>query len=311
MLVWLSSHAHFQRKETCTPAHDQLIDGPSATRPRCRLSRKPWFLNRLAGHHVECEWTVSRSVLNEDTTLLGVFRVQPLVAWDGPLTRWDVEAELLWEYFGRHSDSFAARILDGVWLDSPLETLCAVGRQGSVSIAPCTHPFWPFVGDPAGLAGRACCNLQGVAQGQLSQVLNRWGVDVRADGWQLLPVLSMPRPIVELIRVRAWAWLVFRTGSVGWSQCVTPLLTPAFLAQIRPHRIESLDLDFNLTPAFLDDHVAYLRQWAPIIIAQADHESRDILEGQVRALDGLSAILKGDQRPSSFSRGSFYDVLYQ
>jgi hypothetical protein len=65
-----------------------------------------------------------------------------------------------------------------------------------------------------------------------------------------------------------------------WAKYVSPQLPAEFACTIFQDYIEPLDLDYNLTGDGIQELVAYLRQWAPAIIA-ADGDAKAVLEGQV------------------------------
>jgi hypothetical protein len=92
---------------------------------------------------VECSWTRTADL---DPALHGCIRLELHSARHGPLTQWHAQADLLWQYFGSHADSYTARITGALFFDSPLDTVCAVAGR-SVEAAQCVSPFIPYVQD--------------------------------------------------------------------------------------------------------------------------------------------------------------------
>ena len=142
-------------------------------------------------------------------------------AYHGHLTRWTQQDRMLWEYYGKPCDSWSLVIQDIAVVDPVVPVHQRVGRRGrcaEASLGP--HPlFSPAVAvHPSVIVG---------PNGPMShqQLAKHWqvGPDV---SW---PCLWVPRPIMRLIRCRAWtslmlswSWDVKRFIASNWHTLLTP-----------------------------------------------------------------------------------------
>ena len=100
VIVRFSSYAHLDRRvkrQRNVQADLVGLDRRGAER-WLRLPEASWFKQRLACHGVECSWDAQRRLHEAatQTRLSGLVKLRPALPWQGPLTNWGSEADLLW-----------------------------------------------------------------------------------------------------------------------------------------------------------------------------------------------------------------------
>ena len=300
IIVWFSSHAHLDRRvKRQRNVHADLVgldrrEARQAER-RLRLPEASWFKQRLACHGVECSWGAQR--LHHDaatqTRLSGLVKLRPALPWQGPLTNWGSEADLLWNYSERPLNSYSADIMDVAFLVEPLEVF-ALTINETVFRPSVGSTFMPSVTTDL-LSGMFCSGPGGGGRRSVREIVESWGVEWGADVVNI-PCISLPQPVADLMGRGAWHTLLLLARVPGWLH-VDPLLPAGFLTQVRAPGFDEPEDGIALTTEFLTESIAFLRQWAPAIIRD-DPDAQGALEGLVRVL-GTTA----DALSPSFAMG--------
>ncbi|CAE7825398.1 SHE10 [Symbiodinium sp. CCMP2456] len=167
-----------------------------------KMTQTPWFASLVQKHQLQ-EWLVNRCDVKDRAAVSGQCECDILVevgdgrAYDGPLTPWSEEENLLWEHLGRPHAARSLNIRRSVVLQRPM----LVQRPSQLKV-----PIWsPSVpassvevrgvvppGTGACLNAAGVCNALNISVQQLNQFL------------QAPICLAIPPILLKLIKKGAW-----------------------------------------------------------------------------------------------------------
>ena len=242
-----------------------------------------------------------------------MMRLDPGVAWDGPLCAWGIEADLLRKYYRNAEDVFSVVVRDCVALRNPVwatkrHTKWRVERGDLLwSSSRPQHDFW----FPWGLDG---CrdDWELVGGGCVRDVLRMWEADPHVQ----IPCFGVVQPLSELVAAKAWRTLLMRRSwriarAAFPPSCWKSLTTDAHQYS-KPVVLDRLgSQDFR-------ELAERLKAWAPLIysgILQSHGEAEALTErlqvvDDVVFLEGVAeALTPGGTAVENANGGRLYDTL--
>ena len=190
----------------------------AGTRSPAHLPEPAWFMDRVNAYcggikHLSCQ-SSSKSIDVSHASVVGVALLGPGVLFKGRLTPFDLEADLLWKYWGRPEASYSVTIRDFHLFEQPVDVYARMGDSTdlgpTVGVDLLRWIFFP--------AGSFC--IKGVDA-------DRFGA-LGGDGAKSFPVLWVPDPILALVVQGKWSSLLFhlsRSKHKGPEKAVMTALT--------------------------------------------------------------------------------------
>ena len=203
MLLLLAGYANGCRRKRCADTKARLpqyLPEPTWFTERLREQGLSELLTRVPrAQHYSAAANVRSAVIE------AAVRVQPGEIYSGPLTNWKQEAHLLWKYYGCPCASYSLCISD-VWrLSSPATLSSARGHAGNLSLR-----HFCFQGNVAPVKDDAVLHRPSSPQDsqQLGDVMDHWGLQELRANLNDVPVLFLPKCVLELICKGQWPTIV-------------------------------------------------------------------------------------------------------
>lgn len=134
--------------------------------------------------------------------------------WPGPLTAWDQECRLLFQYYGRLEDSFSVRILDAAACATSSITTRLSSRSGRFVTVALSPPC--FV--PAGQPWPTRVTTSAGERVTWPNMLQQWHFLGEGVLLKKAVCLWVPDPIMSLIRRGEWKYLVLARRWLGFEE---------------------------------------------------------------------------------------------
>lgn len=227
-------------------------------------------------------------------------KVEPGRAYDGPLTWWNAEEKILWDFVGRPHDAFSMTITALAALDSPVSASGHTDVYGTVSSQVQSFPEF----DATRVSGMTRDGRHATGHG-LQQLLG-----LSAAAWNNVvengPFLWVPMKILQAIGHGRWSSLLLRYALAMGKEASTSRLPTAFSNCAWPprewiHRLEILrqgqladvsQLSFSSHHA--DELAQNLRRWHGKILDGLTGDDylaeRLVLEEEVLRLDAFAGV---------------------
>jgi hypothetical protein len=169
MIVWLVSHRHGSQRLR-VPSDDG-----GSSRVRLQLPRLSWFEHRLTAAGVECTWGDDPSEAQAAYCISGLAVLRPTTVYEGCLTTFSVEEQLLRSYYKKPQDCVALRVVRSARLVDAFDCFhvrgATLGKPGSVRQVVPMDTFALL--DAVGSAGPPC-RPQGELR-RVQEILHEWG----------------------------------------------------------------------------------------------------------------------------------------
>ena len=194
----------------------------------------------------------------------------------------------------RPCHSYVAEVLDIVSLHEA-DPAFAVAKYRDVGMKSAVHqrPFLPDMDDEHFIWSEPC-STRGEHRGSVKEVLQQWYQECSLENrGRLVPCISFVEPVLQLIARSDWRHVVLGSRMPGWREHVDPWFPFEFAQLVRNVGIYKVDVSMaELSPEFLWEHIAFLKQHAPAII-QHDGDCRQELEEHVQRFETIPIAISG------------------
>ena len=232
--------------------HRRLRTGSSKIRDPQWLPEPDWFVDKVRSIGLERELhkvsgADARSALDVVSAEVKAFVVlAPGNCYQGRLTPWDQEAELLWQYFKCPCSSFSIKAASVCALEEPSTVASARGCSGNVAVK-----HMVFQTNTAVVhRGTALIFKSSGARTTVEECCRQHGLGALVDKLEDVPVMWVPEVVLQLMLVQKWSTLLLNVRNhhlqksldkiLAWMQAALNFPSQTDLQRLRQLKTESV-----------------------------------------------------------------------